>query len=225
MSTNLLQWFQGLIGSGKAIGWQSFGQSSPQNSKELGQDVGLPLGTPVPGTAGTVTSVVAWDAATGDMAVTIKDALGNLFTVGHIIPNVKVGQQVSANDVIGWSNGPKSAISTGPHIELQVQPAGDASTVDPVQWIDNAGQKVLNTAQGGAQAAAQAVGNIQVPGQSQLQAAASALSSVGQQFSNISTTLSNLQSFVGNTANWWRIFFYIVGVLLIVLGVVIYVVH
>lgn len=222
MSGNLLQWFQGLIGAGDAIGWQSFGQSSATNSNELGQDVGLPLGTAIPGIAGTVTSVTPWNSATGDYAVTIMDKLGNLFTVGHIKPNVKAGDAVTADSIIGWSNGAKSAISTGPHIELQIQPMGSTSTVDPVQWVTGQGKAVANAV---GQAVSNATSGVQVPGASQIQAAASALSSVGQQFSNIGTTLNKLQSFVGDTHNWWRIFFYLVGVLLIVLGVVIYVVH
>lgn len=142
---DLLSWFQSLLASGAANGWQSFGQGSAWNSRELGQDVGVPIGTPVPGIAGTVVAIQHWLG--NDYAVSIQDASGNVYTVGHVTPNsaLQVGQQVSDGQQIGVSGGAASSISSGPHIELQVQPASPPSGwpllpggyVNPVSWVND----------------------------------------------------------------------------------------
>lgn len=126
---------QSLIDQGNAKGWQSFGQASQWNGNEAGQDIGLPLGTPVPGVNGTVTAVTPLAGSAGDSMVTIQDDAGNILRVLHIIPNVSAGQRITSSTIIGVSNGAPSSISSGPHIELQVQPAGSAGNVDPVAWL------------------------------------------------------------------------------------------
>ena len=158
--TNLIQWFQQQLASGAANGWQSFGQSSAENSKELGQDIGEPVGTSIPGVAGTVQSVTPWGY--GDSAVTIKDKLGNLFTVGHVTPNVLPGQQVTDGQTIGYSRGLPSPISSGPHVEVQVTPAGDSSTVNTVTWLKDWTSSSPAIAQ--PQAIGRAQGQASVPG-------------------------------------------------------------
>lgn len=148
MSTpSLIQWIQGLISQGQANGWASFGQSNssygvPAAGTEKGQDIGLAPGTPIPGMAGIVTAITNWGY--GDYAATIKDALGNLITVGHIHPSVKVGQSISPGQFIGYSAGYPSPISSGPHIEIRVQPNGGSFT-NPITWLQSLGAQTTQT--------------------------------------------------------------------------------
>lgn len=127
----LLQWLDTLPR------WQSFGTSSSVNPNEQGQDFQVPLNTPVPGIAGVVTAINTWYAATGDYAVSIRDALGNVHVIGHISPTVKVGDVVSNGQTIGLSGGAFSPISTGPHIEYQFHPGG-GTAINPIPEIQQA---------------------------------------------------------------------------------------
>jgi len=129
----LLPWLAGLIAAGNAKGWQTFGQSSAWNSNEAGQDIGLPLGTAVPAPAGTVTGITPWKE--GESLVTVDTGGGRTVSVGHIFPDVQVGQRLTAGQVLGTSGGAQLAgYSSGPHIEVQT--AVNGKLENPVAIIE-----------------------------------------------------------------------------------------
>lgn len=131
---------QSLVAGGNAQGWQSYGQASRWNQFEAGQDIGLPAGTAVPGINGRVTAVTPMAGSAGDYAVTMQDVAGNVYRVLHIgSPSVAAGQEITSSTIIGKSGGLPSSVSSGPHIEFQVQPAGSTSTVDPLAWLQTQG--------------------------------------------------------------------------------------
>lgn len=204
--SDLLAWVDQLVAQGRNKGWTSFGQSNaekgvPGAGIEQGQDFKLSPGTPIPGINGTVTSVTNWGY--GDKAVTIKDALGNLFTVGHVTPAVIPGESVTNGQTIGYSRGFKSPISSGPHIEFRVMPKGSSTLVDPLKWLQGGTTTRTTgiTAQAAAQspATAQAAGNINIP------------INVGPYHGNV--------SFPNPFKQVIRLFYLLLGILIIIVGI------
>lgn len=137
---SLLEWVNAQIPSALKSGWQSFGTATKWDANEKGQDIPEPLGTPIPGISGTVESIDptwAGAAGSGNALVNIRSASGELISVGHVSPNVSIGQTVTPQDTIAFSGGSDSTMSSSPHIEFRVQPGGTTTSpfVNPVQWL------------------------------------------------------------------------------------------
>lgn len=130
----LVGFMQGLVARGADHGWQAFGSGSQWDTSERGQDFGLDPGTPIPASAGTIVAVSSWCT---DSLVSEQLPDGTVLSVGHVTPNVHVGQHVNDGDVLGYSAGAASSCSSGPHVEFQVQPGGGAY-VDPLPWLSGA---------------------------------------------------------------------------------------
>lgn len=108
------------------------------SGKHPGIDYGMPVGTPVMSPAsGTV--VRAELAPEYGNLVVIRDANGYLHYLSHFSQmGVKVGDQVTLNQVVGLSGGQKGAYgagnSTGPHLHWEVRgPTGNV--LDPTVWL------------------------------------------------------------------------------------------
>jgi hypothetical protein len=158
----LLSFLDSLITGGNATGWTPFGGSNaskgvPAAGTEKGQDIGLSLGTPIPAEPGTVTAIEPWGY--GDYAVSEQLPSGGILTVGHITPDVSVGQKLTSASIIGTSRGVASPISTGPHIEVRYQTGQDKPFVNPLTIIQGGASDAEMQGQVGATG--------QAPGQAQ----------------------------------------------------------
>ena len=129
---NLPDFIRAQLAAGNAHGWQSFGTATAFDSREQGQDIGMPMGTPIPGSAGVVIEVAPWCGSDAIVRERLPD--GTILSVAHVSPAVAPGAQVDDGTILGYSAGAPSSCSSGPHIEFQVQPGGGAN-VDPVAWL------------------------------------------------------------------------------------------
>jgi len=94
-----------------------------------GLDIAAPLGTPVRAiAAGRVT--IAGRLADGAVLVEIEHGRGVYSRYGHLEPalRVRVGQSVSAGDVVGSVG--MTGNTTGPHVHLEIEASGQP--VDPL---------------------------------------------------------------------------------------------
>lgn len=136
--TGLLSQVKQWIDGGLAKGWQSFHTSSPWDSNEKGQDIGVPLNTPLAGITGTTVRSIqpTWAGSSGGL-ISLVDDFGNIFNIGHVTPvrGLTVGMRTQSDQVIAYSAGLPGPNSSSPHVEFQVQPSGSSDTVDPIAWL------------------------------------------------------------------------------------------
>jgi hypothetical protein len=118
-----------------------FGQTGPFGAKEVGNDYGMPVGTPIYAPFGGYISVTQEGKQGWGNRVLVRDpATGLTFGVGHLNrfgPNGTSGY-VQAGQIIGYSGGakddPNSGSSDGAHVEVQlIDPSGHY--IDPHGWM------------------------------------------------------------------------------------------
>ncbi|WP_323379863.1 M23 family metallopeptidase [Streptomyces alkaliphilus] len=101
-----------------------------------GTDLVAPAGTPIKNIHTGVVKEAAWAGSYG-YRVVVELADGTEVSYSHLSSMAVVaGQEVITGEVIG--NVGSTGNSTGPHLHLEVQPAG-SGTVDPVAWMRGKG--------------------------------------------------------------------------------------
>ncbi|MBB0232420.1 M23 family metallopeptidase [Streptomyces calidiresistens] len=101
-----------------------------------GTDLVAPAGTPIKNIHTGVVKEAAWAGSYG-YRVVIELADGTEISYSHLSSMAVVaGQEVVTGEVIG--NVGSTGNSTGPHLHLEVQPAG-SGTVDPLAWMRGKG--------------------------------------------------------------------------------------
>jgi murein DD-endopeptidase MepM/ murein hydrolase activator NlpD len=105
-------------------------------SMHPGQDFAIPVGTPVKAMSSGTVIFAGWSGGYGNK-VEIQYWDGTVSWYAHNSRlMVKTGQAVSPGQVVSLSG--NTGHSTGPHLHLEVHPAG-GSPVPPVTWLKNTG--------------------------------------------------------------------------------------
>ncbi|WP_330331132.1 M23 family metallopeptidase [Streptomyces sp. NBC_00536] len=145
---------QAAVAAGKATGWEApvtsytlsatFGKGgSLWSHKHSGQDFAVPLGTKVHAVhAGVVVKAGPNGAGDGPAygnAIVIKHADKTYSQYAHLSKiQVKVGQSVSEDQLIGLSG--NTGNSTGPHLHFEIRTTPNyGSAIDPVSFLRLAG--------------------------------------------------------------------------------------
>ncbi len=102
------------------------------SSDHTGLDFAAPSGTPLRAIDGGTVTFVGYDGAYGNKTVLTLEDGTELWYCHQSTQSVSVGQEVAAGDVIGTVG--STGNSTGPHLHLEVRPAG-GSPVDPMDWL------------------------------------------------------------------------------------------
>jgi hypothetical protein len=116
-----------------------FGQTGPFGAKELGNDYGMPVGTPIyTPFGGYVTTEQHGKQDWGNRIFVRDPATGLTFAVGHLSRFAQSSGYVAPGTLIGYSGGdpsdPNSGSSDGAHIEVQlIDPSGHY--IDPHPWM------------------------------------------------------------------------------------------
>lgn len=115
-----------------AGGWPLAGASNGPITQGFSQDhpavdVAVPVGTLVSSPADGTVVWAGWeDSGYGNLVIVASGA--TRFYMAHLAePNVRVGQQVRAGDIVGLSG--NSGRSTGPHLHYEVR--ADGTAIDP----------------------------------------------------------------------------------------------
>ena len=117
----------GPLRSGYGVRSNPFGGSSTEFHK--GQDIAVPLGTPIMATADGVIIAAEWHHGYGN-AIYIDHGNGINTRYGHLSRiDVVVGQTVKRGDLIGLSG--STGRSTGPHLHYEVRVNGEATNPLP----------------------------------------------------------------------------------------------
>ena len=117
----------GPLRSGYGVRSNPFGGSSTEFHK--GQDIAVPLGTPIMATADGVVIAAEWHHGYGN-AIYIDHGNGINTRYGHLSRiDVVVGQTVKRGDLIGLSG--STGRSTGPHLHYEVRINGEATNPLP----------------------------------------------------------------------------------------------
>ncbi|MCK7625405.1 peptidoglycan DD-metalloendopeptidase family protein [Streptomyces sp. RS10V-4] len=116
-----------------------FGQAGdPWAADHTGQDFTAPTGTLVTAVHGGTLTHAGWAGAYGyRIVLTLEDGTEVWFC--HLSSMVKTSGKVAAGDVIGRVGATGNA--TGPHLHLEVRPAGGAPA-DPASWLRDRGVTV-----------------------------------------------------------------------------------
>ena len=119
----------GPLSSGYGTRHNPFGGRSFEFHK--GQDIVVPIGTPVMATADGVVVSAGWHKGYGN-GIYIDHGNGIMTRYGHLSRiNVTEGQQVKRGDLIGLSG--STGRSTGPHLHYEVRIDGEA--INPLQYL------------------------------------------------------------------------------------------
>lgn len=104
-----------------------------------GLDFGVPWGTPLHAMSSGEVVFVGWEGGYG-YKVEIRYWDGTVSYFGHMSRiSAHIGETVAPGDVVGYSG--NTGTSTGPHLHLEVHPAGGAA-VDPRPWLAEHGLMV-----------------------------------------------------------------------------------
>ncbi|MCX2922052.1 M23 family metallopeptidase [Streptomyces sp. NEAU-W12] len=120
----------------------TFGQAGAywSSGQHTGLDFAAPTGTLIKAVhTGTITSA-GWDGSYGYKTVLTLDDGTEIWYAHQSSISVSVGQQVNTGDVIGRVG--STGNSTGAHLHLEVHPAGSASGIDPMAWMQSKGLTV-----------------------------------------------------------------------------------
>ncbi|MGY0068319.1 M23 family metallopeptidase [Streptomyces sp. QTS137] len=120
----------------------TFGQAGAywSSGQHTGLDFAAPTGTLIKAVhTGTITSA-GWDGSYGYKTVLTLDDGTEIWYAHQSSISVSVGQQVNTGDVIGRVG--STGNSTGAHLHLEVHPAGSASGIDPMAWMQSKGLAV-----------------------------------------------------------------------------------
>ncbi len=121
------------IGPGSAL---TSGFGMRWGSMHPGQDFAIPVGTPVKAMSSGTVIFAGWSGGYGNK-VEIQYWEGTVSWYAHNSRlMVKTGQAVSPGQVVSLSG--NTGHSTGPHLHLEVHPAG-GSPVPPVTWLKTTG--------------------------------------------------------------------------------------
>lgn len=119
----------GPLSSGYGTRHNPFGGRSYEFHK--GQDIVVPVGTPVMATADGVVVSAGWHKGYGN-GIYIDHGNGIMTRYGHLSRiDVTVGQAVKRGDLIGLSG--STGRSTGPHLHYEVRIDGEA--INPLQYL------------------------------------------------------------------------------------------
>lgn len=115
-------------GYGPSGHWGNYPVSGrPHNALDFAVPIGTKVGAPISGRV----VVAGWDNGGFGNSIRIQGNDGNYWILGHLSQlGVKVGQQVSAGQILGLSG--SSGNSTGPHLHLE----GRHSLWDPSSAFD-----------------------------------------------------------------------------------------
>lgn len=195
----------------------------------LGVDLQAPFGqqltSPVQGTVVQAATDPAKNGGYGNYVV-VQAQNGYQWLFGHLSQIlVKPGQSVGMGDVLGATG--SSGNSTGPHLHVGVfqqgsNPLGSSGAVDPGPLLTLAkgiGNLTTNQ-QGQLQLTLPLVGQVSVPTQVQGNIVSDAALNLVQQIPGVSS-VGDFFNKLG--INLWRLFFYVVGGLMVILGLIIYV--
>lgn len=243
---SLLDWFTSKVNNGSAAGWQAFGEATQWDSNQKGQSVGVPLGTPIPAQAGIVKAIIPWGF--GDWSVVEDIGNGLTATVGHLgTPFVTLGQKLQGGETLALSRGISSPISSGPHIDVRIQQGG--SYVNPLTIIaEQTGQTLADLrARVGFHATTPAQTTVPAeplgtppptggsggnnynltpckkpepfdPNTKFIGGLASLIDSVN----SVSYMVCQLLNWMRQPGNWYRMLFSVFGVILIIVGILVY---
>ncbi|GAB2470567.1 M23 family metallopeptidase [Streptomyces incanus] len=120
----------------------TFGQAGAywSSGQHTGLDLAAPTGTLLKAVhTGTITSA-GWDGSYGYKTVLTLDDGTEIWYAHQSSINVSVGQQVNTGDVIGRVGATGNV--TGAHLHMEVHPAGSASGIDPMAWMQSKGLTV-----------------------------------------------------------------------------------
>ncbi|MFD3826653.1 M23 family metallopeptidase [Streptomyces sp. NPDC058625] len=120
----------------------TFGQAGAywSSGQHTGLDLAAPTGTLLKAVhTGTITSA-GWDGSYGYKTVLTLDDGTEIWYAHQSSISVSVGQQVNTGDVIGRVGATGNV--TGAHLHMEVHPAGSASGIDPMAWMQSKGLTV-----------------------------------------------------------------------------------
>jgi hypothetical protein len=110
-----------------------FGKKGPMWSSgyHTGQDFPAPVGTPIHAVMAGKVSSTAWSSWGGNLTRIITKGLGEWFYAHQSRQDVRTGQDVAANQIIGLVGATGNV--TGPHLHLELRIGGRA--VDPMRTL------------------------------------------------------------------------------------------
>ncbi|WP_431035385.1 M23 family metallopeptidase [Streptomyces sp. P6-2-1] len=114
------------------------GGSMWSSGHHTGLDFAAPTGTPLKAIHTATVQEAGWSGAYGYRTVLVLDDGTELWYCHQSSISVSVGQKVTTGEVIGRVGATGNV--TGPHLHLEVHPAGGAA-VDPLPWLQDHGQQ------------------------------------------------------------------------------------
>nr|WP_203606385.1 M23 family metallopeptidase [Streptomyces sp. SID11385] len=114
------------------------GGSMWSSGHHTGLDFAAPTGTPLKAIHSATVQEAGWSGAYGYRTVLLLDDGTELWYCHQSSISVSVGQKVTTGEVIGRVGATGNV--TGPHLHLEVHPAGGAA-VDPLPWLQDHGQQ------------------------------------------------------------------------------------